>query len=148
MTSLLKQQTLFWLVVLTAAFAARVVAQIVAGIAAPAWLPAFDAFSSGLIPYPTLLVAQIIILALQIRATIHIWRGRGYFAGKKPRGSSWMQRFAVVYVLVMVIRFFVTVWDWPAEPVSAPTIPIFFHWVLAAWLLVAARYYGQAREDA
>jgi len=69
----------------TALFAARVIGQFEALVAAPAWLPDMDAWYSGLLPYYLLLPVQILLL---MSMTVVAWNRRvrtGRFAMARPR---------------------------------------------------------------
>ncbi|HET9862566.1 MAG TPA: hypothetical protein VFP37_03925, partial [Steroidobacteraceae bacterium] len=68
-----------------ALFAARVVGQFEVLVRAPEWLPAMDAWYSGLLPYYLLLPMQIALLMLM---TVVAWNRRvrtGRFALARPR---------------------------------------------------------------
>ena len=116
--------------VLTAAFAARVAGQALVAFFGVHWLPAMDAWLSGLLPYPVLLPVQLAILVAQFRIDRDLWRGRGFFARRRPGASRALQWFACVYALSMVVRFAIT---------RSHAIPVVFHWVLAAYLFLLGR---------
>ena len=127
-----------WLTLLTALFLVRVVAQIVAGLVAPDWLPDFNAFHSGVLPYPVLFCAQVVILAVQVRiilahhaGTVRVRMGRGRI----------LFAFGIAYGLAMLARAVVAIavygrdWWWHGA------IPIAFHCVLAGFVMVLARFH-------
>jgi hypothetical protein len=122
---------------LALAFLARVVGQAVVAFFGVPWLPPMEQWYSGLIPYPVLLPIQVLILALQGKISVDLWRGGGWFARARPRGGAWLKRLAWLYLAVMIARFLLT---------SAGRIPIFFHWVLAVYLWTLGRVL--ARRDA
>jgi hypothetical protein len=62
--------TLAWMWLALGLFLLRVLAQIYAGIYAPAWLPAMEQWYSGLLPYPVLLPAQLLLLMLMAVVSI------------------------------------------------------------------------------
>jgi hypothetical protein len=123
--------TVALLVSLLVLFIARVLGQIIValrearGWLAPRWLPPMEEWYSGLLPYRFLLPAQIAIIALMIFMIRQVADGapanRGLAIG--------VFAFATVYALAMVVRFFMS---------KRGRIPIFFHWVLAAFLFVYA----------
>jgi hypothetical protein len=123
---------------LSLAFLLRVAGQLAVFVAQPAWLPPFEAWHSGLLPYPALFTAQLAILALQAGALAAVWRGRGRFASPGPRTALALHRFALLYGAVMVARYPLTMALSPENRWSGGTIPIAFHLVLAAWILVYA----------
>ena len=114
-----------WLTLLTALFSTRVVGQIIAGVVAPDWLPEFDAFDSGLLPYPVLLCAQVVILAVQVRVI------RAHHAGTvRARTNRGRILFAcgIAYGAIMLARAAITIavygreWWWHgAIPIVFPT---------------------------
>lgn len=138
----------FLLALLAFAFLLRVAGQLVALLAAPAWLPPFDAWHSGLLPYPLLLASQVAILAFQARVVADVTRGRGRLAAPRPRVGRALRRVALVYALVMAARYPLTMLLAPEERWSGGAIPVAFHLVLAAWLAVyAGRPLPTAGED-
>ena len=122
----------------TALFAARVIGQFEALVAAPAWLPDMDAWYSGLLPYYLLLPVQILLL---MSMTVVAWNRRvrtGRFAMARPRLARLLRGLALLYFLLMALRL-VIYRDHGAEFWRAGAIPVAFHWVLALFLLVSAR---------
>ena len=131
----------------TALFAARVIGQFEALVLAPAWLPDMDAWYSGLLPYPLLLPAQIAILMLM---AVVAWNRRvrnGTFARARPRVTSALRSFALLYFIVMAVRLGVNVIDNGAHFWRNGAIPVAFHWVLALFLLVAGRMPAESRQQ-
>ena len=124
-----------WL--LTAMFAVRVVAQ-PAALALDGLLPSFDSWDGGVVPYPVLLVTQLVILGWLARTA---WRfSLGNVAPDRRIGRLALT-FGGVYFAAMFVRLLlgVTVLSdvrWFASP-----LPAFFHLVLAAYLLL----YGYGR---
>ena len=120
-------------------FAARVLGQFEVLLVSPEWLPAMDAWYSGLLPYYLLLPAQIAILMVM---SVVAWNRRirsGAFARANPRGALALRIFAGIYFLVMAVRLGVNVIDNGAEFWRNGAIPVAFHWVLALFLMVAGR---------
>jgi hypothetical protein len=123
----------------TALFAARVIGQFEALSIAPDWLPAMDAWYSGLLPYYLLLPAQIILLMVM---AVVAWNRRvrtARFAAAKPRVARALRMLALLYFLVMALRLAVDLVDNGTEFWRHGAIPVAFHWVLALFLLVSAR---------
>ncbi len=129
--------------VLAFAFLGRVVGQVVVGLFAPAWLPSMEEWYSGLLPYPILLPIQVVILGVQARISWDLWRGTGFFARRHPRLGVGLRRFSYVYFAVMVLRYVLTMALLPERRWLGGTIPIFFHWVLAAYLFVWSRNHSR-----
>jgi hypothetical protein len=117
--------------VLTALFAARVVGQALVAYVDVTGLPAMEAWSSGLLPYPVLLPSQLVILLVQVVIDRGLRRGKGFFA--RPHSGRILQWFSCVYALSMVMRYAV---------LRSHLIPIVFHWVLAAYLFTLGRLMG------
>lgn len=115
---------------LTALFGARVLGQALVAFLGVQWLPAMDAWFSGLLPYPVLLPIQIVIVLVQIVIDRDVWRGDGFFARRRPRAGRRLQWLAGVYALAMIVRYAIT---------RSHLIPIVFHWVLAAYLFTLGR---------
>jgi len=81
---------------------------------------------SGLIPYPWLLLSQVLLIALMLQICIDFTRGRGFFfEPKKFLAAEWLW-LGYVYLFVMLAR---------AALVMDRPLPIFFHWVLAAFVI-------------
>lgn len=119
-----------WL--LTALFAFRVVAQ-PAALAFDRLLPSFNSWDGGVLPYPVLLVTQLVILGWLARTA---WRfSTGTVVPRRPIGRIALA-FGGVYFSVMFLRLLLgaTILSdvrWFASP-----LPAFFHLVLATYLLV------------
>ena len=122
-----------------ALFAARVLGQLEALLRAPDWLPAMDAWYSGLLPYYLLLPAQIALLMVM---SVVAWNRRvrtGRFARANPQGARAMRIFAGSYFAAMALRLGIAVIDNGIEFWRNGAIPVAFHWVLALFVLVSAR---------
>ena len=126
--------------VLSAAFAGRVFGQLLVAVVGVEFLPPMDAWYSGLIPYPALLTSQLVIVALQIEISRELWVGRGAASVPRPvlgRALAWA---SLVYFLMMAGRYLVTRLILSEAGQFGDTIPIVFHWVLAAYLWVFSRH--------
>jgi hypothetical protein len=136
---------LLWICV--ALFAARVIGQLEVVLLAPDWLPAAEAWFSGLLPYPLLLPLQIGILMLM---AVVAWNPRvrqGEFAAAHPRAAHALRLFAGLYFVVMTVRLTVNVNANRGDFWSEGAIPVAFHWVLALFLSVCGRAPVDPRED-
>lgn len=126
---------LLW--VLAALFAARVAGQALVAFLGVDWLPPMERWYSGLMPYEYLLPAQIAILAAMAWICVDFTRGRGFFV--QPRrffAVHWLW-FGWLYLAVMLARY-------PAQLVlklDAPVIPVFFHWVLATFVILTGLWH-------
>lgn len=112
---------------LAALFVARVAGQALVAWFGVGWLPPMDRWYSGVVPYEFLLPSQILIVALMIKICLDFRRARGYFyEPKRFFARPWLV-FGYLYFAAMLLRA-ILIWDRP--------IPIVFHWVLAAFILV------------
>jgi hypothetical protein len=112
-------------------FLLRVLGQIEVVLIAPAWLPPMEGWYSGLLPYPLLLPAQILILMLMTALTVNEMR-RPYGAAAR----EWLRVVALIYFAAMVVRLMVQFLRGADNVIAAGGIPVAFHWVLALFLLV------------
>jgi hypothetical protein len=126
--------------ILASAFFLRVLGQLLVAFFQVSFLPPMAEWYSGLLPYPVLLPVQIVILVVQAKISWDIWRDRGFFAIRRPRTGRFLTIFSCVYFLAMVVRYGLTMYLYPEGRWFSGTIPIFFHWVLAAYLFVLGRY--------
>ena len=122
-------------------FFVRVAGQLVVRVSRPAWLPPTDEWN--LSPYRLLLPAQIGILALMAWIDISFSLGRGAPVHPHPRLGESVLAFAYIYTGVMALRYGVRMLRRPAERWFGGTIPIFFHFVLAAYLYVFGWFHAQ-----
>lgn len=122
----------------TALFLLRVLGQIHVLLRAPDWLPPMQAWYSGLLPYPVLLPAQIVLLMLMA-----VLADRRSAAPDQPSHPAPVLRAlrgaALAYFAIMAIRLVWTLRAHGGDFYLQGGIPIAFHWVLALFLLVYAR---------
>jgi hypothetical protein len=128
------------LAVLALLFLGRVVGQALVAFLSVRWLPAMHEWHSGLIPYPILLAIQLIMLAIMIQISRDIWRGSGFFGRARPNWSRYLVGFSAVYAAAMMLRYILTMILLPEMRWFGGTIPIFFHFVLAAFLFKWGRF--------
>jgi len=101
------------------------------------WLPPMERWYSGLLPYPLLLPAQIVIIVLMAKICSDFTRRRGFFV--QPRrffAGPWLW-FGWIYLGAMLLRL-------PAQLLfkpDAPVIPIPFHWVLATFVIAVGLWH-------
>lgn len=128
------------LAVLTLLFLGRVVGQALVAFLSVRWLPAMHEWHSGLIPYPILLAIQLIMLAFMIQISRDIWRGSGFFGRARPSWSRYLVGFSAVYAGAMMLRYILTMILLPEMRWLGGMIPIFFHFVLAAFVFKWGRF--------
>jgi hypothetical protein len=127
------------LTALTVLFFARVAGEAAVAFLGVPWLPPMGAWDSGLVPYPLLLAAQILILATQATIDWQVGRGAGRLASGGPRAGRRLRVFACVYAAAMLVRWLLT---------HTHGIPIVFHWVLAAYLFTLGSHYVRSDVSA
>ena len=118
--------------ILLSLFALRVVGQllVVAGLAP--FLPPMDNWQSGLLPYPLLLLSQIVILVLLATVCVQFSHGRGYFVRHRAWLATPLWIAGWIYAIGMIVRYALLRRD---------AIPVFFHVILATFLLVVASHH-------
>ena len=66
------------LALLTLLFFLRVLGQALVEFFTVDWLPSSEASASGLIPYPILLVIQLVMLIAMVKIASDVWRQSGF----------------------------------------------------------------------
>ncbi len=130
-----------WL--LLGAFFLRVLGQVLVAFWSVSFLPPMEEWFSGVLQYPKLLASQCVILALCVKICLDVTRGHGYFARPHSRLAIFLNAFGRVYLLVMVLRYVYRMSLYPHERWIGGSIPIFFHGVLASFLLVLGHFQKQ-----
>lgn len=129
------------LALITALFAGRVLGQALVAFGGVSWLPAMEQWFSGVIPYPSLLIIQLLMLVLMTKISAEIWRGTGTFAVVRPHWSNFLVKFSAGYAGLMALRYLLTMILHPEMRWFGQTIPIIFHFVLAGFIYVLGRYH-------
>jgi hypothetical protein len=128
------------LALLTLLFLFRVLGQALVVFFSVDWLPSSKEWASGLIPYPALLTIQIVMIVVMIKIASDIWRGTGFFAATRPSWSRFLIGFSAAYAGSMALRYALTMIFLPEMRWLGGAIPIFFHFVLAAFLYLWGRF--------
>ena len=128
------------LIMLSLAFAGRVIGQLLVAVFGVGFLPPMEAWYSGLIPYPALLPIQLLVLVIQLEICRELWVGAGAVSTPRPRVGHALAWVSLAYFLTMVARFAITRMAPPGAGRFGDTIPIVFHWVLAAYLWILPRH--------
>ncbi len=142
------KQTAVALWILIALFVFRVIGQLVVVLYAPTFLPPMKEWYSGLMPYQYLLPSQILIIIFFTKVTLDISRGSGYWAKPKRKLGLWLRNFGIVYLAAMVVRYVLRMSLYPDERWFGGTIPIFFHWVLASYIILLGSYHVRVSRSA
>ncbi len=130
----------FILIALLVLFCLRVAGQLIVMLFQVPWLPPAEEWFSGALAYPPLLTCQILIIALYTKICSDISQSRGFFASARDWLGKPLIRVAAVYLGVMIIRYGVRMALYPHERWVGGCIPIFFHCVLASFLIVFGIY--------
>ena len=130
--------------VLAFLFFLRVVGQALVAFVGVTVLPPMSEWYSGLLSYRLLLPAQVAILTLQAVIALQLARGHGVLVTPRPRVGRVLITLSVVYFLTMALRYAVTMTWYPERRwLGTGTIPIVFHWVLAAYLFTLGRHHAR-----
>ena len=127
-----------WLWLLLAIFVVRVIAQPLALILETPLLPRFESWHSGVLPYPALVVAQLLIIAWFARTSSRF--GNGEVVPRRRRGVFFLF-FGSVYFLTMFARLVLGLTVYRESRWFTSYIPTVFHLVLASWLLLYGHYH-------
>ena len=130
------------LMISTALFACRVLAQSGSLFFPGDLIPVFERWSSGVIPYPLLLVSQLVILALMLAGCV---RSGQWNPG--PMIIGIVKRLAQLYFLVMLLRLAISVSGVSSSPWWQMTLPAMFHLVLAGYLYCFAELHNKLPEQ-
>ena len=128
-------------------FFLRVLGQALVALDLASVLPPMEEWYSGLVPYRVLLPIQILILVVQAMISRDIWRGRGLFARHRSGVGLSLRWFSYIYFAAMVVHYVLTMMMYPERRWLTGTIPIFFHWVLAGFILLVGYYHWHIRTD-
>jgi putative CocE/NonD family hydrolase len=96
---------------------------------------------SGTLAYPALLLSQLIILALFGTTAMELSIGKGLLARPRRTLGGWLLVAGALYFGVMVVRYVIRMGLYPEERWTGGSIPIFFHLVLASFILIVAGYH-------
>ncbi len=136
----MRKNCLFLLTSLGMLFVLRVLGQLLVALFHVGFLPPMEAWMSGAISYPVLLLLQLCIIGLMVKVCLDMRRRRGYFA--RPNGClGWfLLEGGTFYLLIMVLRYALRMALYPHERWFGGSLPIFFHCVLAFFVLVWGTY--------
>jgi hypothetical protein len=133
----------FWLGFLTVLFAIRVGGQAVQRWIPEPYLPPFAAFQGSRLPYPALLLAQLVILSLMARVCWRAWHGTLPRNARKARLLGWA---GAAYMTGSLLRIAIGVLVPSASVWFRAWIPGIFHVILAAFVLCLAHAYRDSQS--
>jgi hypothetical protein len=128
-----RQQAVILLRLLLTLFCFRVGAQFVQLYAGLSYLPEFSAWHSASIPYPLLLGAQLVIIALASIVIAKVGRDRYRASYSRSRILVW---FGWIYFIFMLFRLVLSLTIMQSHAWFGATLPALFHMVLALFLIV------------
>lgn len=130
------QTTAPWLWILLGLFCFRVVAQLAVIGGGPAWLPSFEYWHSGALPYSALAASQLLLIVIMTRTAFVFSRGA---VQPRRRFGQILGALGWVYFAAMVVRLVLGLTVLPAHPWFGKTLPALFHLVLAGFVLLVSR---------
>ncbi len=116
--------------------------QLLTAVIDVSFLPPFERWYSGLIPYSLLLPLQVGLLALMVMIVRNFFRGRGFFISLTFRTGLIIKHLSYLYALVMAARYVVTMTLHPELRWFTGTTPIWFHFVLASFLFTLGHFHA------
>lgn len=119
-------------------FILRVFGQIEVLLLQPNFLPSFNAWESGLVPYALLLPIQILLIAWMASIAVEHTRGEGFFWVEAPGPRRRLRVFASLYAAAMAVRLAVTAMIPPHTVLNRGLIPIVAHWDLATFMALVS----------
>ena len=131
--------TILW--ILLVLFIGRVFGQLLVALGLAPFLPPMKEWFSGLIPYPWLLLSQVLIIILYGKVCIDFTRNHGFFVIPRRNLGRGLLIFGTLYLAVMIIRYIIRMSFYPDQRWAGGCIPIFFHWILATFLLIVGKYH-------
>jgi len=109
-------------------------------------LPPMEKWHSGLLPYPLLVVSQILIIILYGKICIEFSKGEGFWVNARRGLGKGLLLFGSVYAAGMLLRYIIRMIIFSEERWFGGAIPIFFHWVLALFLLIVGYFHWKHSE--
>ncbi len=128
-------------------FILRVLGQILVVLKLVDFLPPMEQWQSGLLPYQYLLASQIIIIMFYGKICLDFSNNKGFFVVPFRKLGKGLFIFGTVYFLSMVIRYILQMIIFPETRWFGGTIPIFFHFVLATFLILVGKYHLFASKN-
>ena len=143
-TSSEKLAPVLWLLLI--AFVGRVGGQALVAFAHVRWLPPMDAWMSGLLAYPYLLASQVVIIAVYCKVCLDFSGGRGWAVRPRRFMARDVLYFGYLYFAGMILRYVLQMVLLPETRWLGGTIPIFFHLVLATFLVLVGLWHRARLE--
>jgi uncharacterized protein len=125
-------------------FAIRILAQPSSLIVNSKFLPPFESWHGGVLPYPVLLITQLLILAWMILTARQFYLGS---VSASHRLGANVLFFASIYFLGMLFRLVLGLTILKEHRWFASPLPAFFHMVLASFILLYGHYHFRYGKD-
>ena len=116
----------------------RIIAQPASLLISLRFLPPFESWHGGVLPYPVLLIFQILILIWQIRTTRQFTLGSVY---PNRRLGITILMLAGIYFITMLARLILGLTILSGQRWFASPLPAFFHLVLASFLFLYGHFH-------
>jgi len=124
-------------------FGFRVVVQMVQVWFPVEFLPAFERWHSGALPYGWLVGAQGVILVVCLRI---VWAVKNGTMAPLERQGKILFALGMVYLITMCVRLIVGVAIAPDHYWFGATLPTVFHLVLASFVIVYGQFHQRASQ--
>ncbi len=119
-------------------FCLRVGGQLLVALYHVPFLPPMQEWQSGLLPYPALLTCQILIIGLFAKVCRDFYTQGGFFYQAKRVLAEPLMLFGKSYFVLNAARFLIWTTAFKHHIWFTGTIPIFFHFILASFLITVA----------
>lgn len=129
-----------WLWLCSGLFAFRVVAQLAALLFKPNFLPVFESWHGGVLPYSLLLATQVLIFIWLARTARQFSQNNVH---PRRRLGVAIIIFASLYFLVMLLRLLLGLTILSEHRWFTSYLPVFFHLVLASYLFLYGHFHFQ-----
>lgn len=144
-TRMASRSVSLWLWLLLAAFVLRVLAQLLQWQIGLSFLPAFEAWQSGVLPYWGLLMAQLVIVLFLARVA---WSFSAGTVTPSARSARLWFILGSVYLAVTVTRLGLGLTLLEGHAWFDRPLPSMFHIVLATFMIVAGLYHRANTRNA
>lgn len=127
-----------WLWLCSLLFAFRIAAQLFALLFSPKFLPTFESWHGGVLPYPLLLTSQVLILLWLTWSAHQFSKSKVY---PHRRLGLVIIIFACLYFLTMLLRLLLGLTILSETRWFASYLPALFHLVLACYLFLYSHFH-------
>lgn len=125
----------FVLSLLALVFVGRVTVQLIQWVSPVGLLPEFDRWQSGALPYPALLISQLLIIVAMVVTTAKLSRNG---LRLRTRTAYVVRAIGLGYVALMLLRLVAGLTFADGHSWWDARLPTMFHLVLASFILVAS----------